>query len=225
MNNFAPVFPIGTAYLPGEKVVLRVFETRYLELMDDIANTDFSFVSVLIEQGSEVGGGDRRFPYGVLLKVHNVLETDMGLAVEATAQHRVKILTWLDTHQYPSGVYEFMVDSEPTQNQVHEAASSISLLAQRIRTLHVMLNMVNPVTNTAMAADSALTTLAGGRWWGPGVSSAEVDRAFWTIAALVPCGPLDRYELLLPDSILRRISLLKNTIEHVSEIVAFQQGV
>lgn len=217
------VFPLGTAYLPGEKVVLRVFESRYVELMNDIGESDNSFLSVLIEQGSEVGGGDRRFSHGVRIKVVNIFEADVGLVVEALAQERIKVVNWHEEKSYPSGEYEFMIDVVPTQNQVHEAASSISLLAQRIRTLLVTLGALDAQTHTAMAADVQLTTIAGGRWWGPGVTLSEVERAFWAIATVVPCGPLDRYELLLPDSLLKRIALLKNTIEHVSEIVAFQQ--
>ena len=49
MSFTSGIFPLGTAYLPGEKVVLRVFESRYLELMNDIGSSDFSFLSVLIE--------------------------------------------------------------------------------------------------------------------------------------------------------------------------------
>jgi uncharacterized protein len=223
MSFLSGIFPLGTAYLPGEKVVLRVFENRYLELMHDIGDSDYSFLSVLIEQGSEVGGGDRRFSHGVRVKVENIFEADVGLVVEARAQERIKVLNWNDHKSYPSGEYEFIIDTVPTQNQVHEAASSISLLAQRIRTLLVSLGALDAQTHTAMASDVPLTTIAGGRWWGPGVTLTEVERAFWTIAVAVPCGPLDRYELLLPDSLLKRISLLKNTIEHVTEIVAFQQ--
>lgn len=223
MSFESGIFPLGTAYLPGEKVVLRVFESRYLELMDDIGETDNSFLSVLIEQGSEVGGGDRRFSHGVRIEVENIFEADVGLIVEGRAQERVEVVNWLDQKSYPSGEYEFVVDVVPTQNQVHEAASSISLLAQRIRTLLVTLGAMDSETNTAIAADVHLTTIAGGRWWGPGVTLSEVERAFWAIATVMPCGPLDRYELLLPDSLLKRIALLRNTIEHVTEIVAFQQ--
>jgi Lon protease-like protein len=94
MSFTSGVFPLGTAYLPGEKVVLRVFESRYLELMNDIGESDYSFLSVLIEQGSEVGGGDRRFSHGVRIKVENIFEADVGLVVEARAQERIKVLNW-----------------------------------------------------------------------------------------------------------------------------------
>jgi hypothetical protein len=223
MGDTFGIFPLGTAYLPGEKVVLRVFEPRYLELMNDIENSQDIFVSVLIAQGSEVGGGDRRFSHGVAVKLENIYTADFGLVVEGLAQHRVKVDKWTDDNSYPSGEIEFLEDVEPDQKMVHEAASSISLLAQRIRTLHVMLGMSDEDTARSLVAHGQLTTIAAGRWWGPGVSHGEVSRAFWAIAALVPCGPLDRYELLLPDTVLKRISLLRNIIEHVSEVIAFQQ--
>jgi hypothetical protein len=223
MGDIFGVFPLGTAYLPGEKVVLRVFEPRYLDLMNDIEDSHDTFVSVLIAQGSEVGGGDRRFSHGVTIKAENIYAADFGLVVEGLAQHRVRVDRWSDDNSYPSGEIEFLEDVQPEQKTVHEAASLISLMAQRIRTLHVMLGLSDQDTAIPIVANGHLTTIAAGRWWGPGVSHGEVTRAFWTIAALVPCGPLDRYELLLPDTVLKRISLLRNTIEHVSEVIAFQQ--
>ena len=33
-----PVFPLGTAYLPGEIVVLNIFEPRYLDLFHNHCN-------------------------------------------------------------------------------------------------------------------------------------------------------------------------------------------
>jgi Lon protease-like protein len=223
MSKTFGVFPLGTAYLPGEKVILRVFEDRYLTLMQDLKESQFGFVSVLIEQGSEVGGGDKRFSHGVHLQVANIFEADIGLVVEAHATVRVKIVKWLDEDPYPVGEIVFLPEGEPTQNHIHEAASAISLLAQRIRTLHVMIDELHPGISKDAVGLSTLTTIAAGRWWASGVSYDEVNRAFWVIASLVPCGSLDRYELLLPETILKRIAILRNTIEHVSELITFQQ--
>jgi hypothetical protein len=223
MSQTSGVFPLGTSYFPGEKVVLRVFEDRYLNLMQDIKMTHNSFVSVLIEQGSEVGGGDKRFSYGVHVKVENIYEADIGVVVEAQATERVKIVSWLGEYPYPMCEFVAIRDEVPTQQHIHEAASAISLLAQRIRTLHVMIEDAASRSHNGLANEPQLTTIAGGRWWAAGVSIEEVNRAFWVIASLVPCGPLDRYELLLPETILKRISILRNTIEHVTELIAFQQ--
>jgi hypothetical protein len=224
MSQTFGVFPLGTSYLPGEKVVLRVFEDRYISLLQDISTSTLCFVSVLIEQGSEVGGGDKRFSHGVVLKVEKIFEADFGLVVEAQATERVKVLAWLSDDPYPMGECVHIQDLVPSQTQVHEAASSISLLAQRVRTLHVMIDDLRERPHTTHVSHPELTTIAGGRWWASGVGLDEVNRAFWAIAALVPCGPLDRYELLLPETMLTRISVLRNIIDHVSELITFQQG-
>ncbi len=59
-----PMFPLGTVVFPYTAVPLRVFEPRYQHLLDDVLGGDRSFGSVLIERGSEVGGGDARFEVG-----------------------------------------------------------------------------------------------------------------------------------------------------------------
>lgn len=217
------VFPLSMAYLPSEKVLLRIFEDRYLQMFEDILNHDSSFVSVLISQGSEVGGGDRRFSYGVLVNVEKIHDSDVGLIVEGKASQRVEIVEWTTDIPYPKASWQSLSDIEVTQDQIHEAASSISLLAQRIRTLHAMIDIADTSSQTGSVPQSVLTTIAGGRWWANGISKDEVNRAFWNIAVQLPCGAFDRYELLARDSITQRVSQLRNMIDHVTEIIAFQQ--
>ena len=60
MNQETPIFPLGTTYLPGDKVQLHIFEDRYVHMCSDIEKSNGQFVSVLIERGHEVGGSDTR---------------------------------------------------------------------------------------------------------------------------------------------------------------------
>ena len=54
-----PMFPLGSVLFPAMPLALRVFEERYLKLMGAILEDEPSeFGVVLIERGSEVGGGD-----------------------------------------------------------------------------------------------------------------------------------------------------------------------
>lgn len=219
----SPVFPLGTAYLPNDEVVLRIFEQRYITMLKDVQERSNSFVSVLISQGSEVGGGDHRFSYGVLVNVSSVALSDVGFVVHGIATDRVRIVQWNEDDPYPRAEVEVLHDDALTQAQYHDAASSLSLLAQNVRTLRESIALLQDVPNDQPLSDPMLATIAGGRWWGTGVTSSEVTRAFWIVARHVPSGPLDRYELLQPNSILERIVRLRHTVEHISEIVAFQQ--
>ena len=55
-----PMFPLGTVLLPGAVLPLHVFEPRYRQLVQDCLAGEPEFGVVLIERGSEVGGGDQR---------------------------------------------------------------------------------------------------------------------------------------------------------------------
>lgn len=219
----APVFPLGTAYLPTDDVVLRVFEDRYVAMLRDVQEHGNSFSSVLISQGSEVGGGDQRFSYGVLIDVSSISLSDVGFVVHGVATERIRIVSWEGDNPYPTAEIEILSDEVLTQAQYHDAASSLSLLAQNVRTLRESIAQLHALPDEQRLSDPLLATIAGGRWWGTGVTPPEVTRAFWIVARHVPCGPLDRYELLQPASDLERIARLRHTVEHVSEIVAFQR--
>lgn len=54
-----PMFPLGTVLLPGAILPLHVFEPRYQQLVRDCLDApEHEFGVVLIDRGSEVGGGD-----------------------------------------------------------------------------------------------------------------------------------------------------------------------
>jgi Lon protease-like protein len=58
------MFPLGTVLFPGGVVPLHVFEPRYRALTGYCLERDERLGIVLIERGSEVGGGDVRFRVG-----------------------------------------------------------------------------------------------------------------------------------------------------------------
>ena len=64
------MFPLGRALLPGEPVPLRVFEPRYVALMESVLGGDREFGVVLISRGWEVGGGDERLDIGTMAAEH-----------------------------------------------------------------------------------------------------------------------------------------------------------
>lgn len=55
------MFPLGSVLFPGMPLQLRVFEPRYVAMLSSLlSGTEREFGVVLIERGSEVGGGDVR---------------------------------------------------------------------------------------------------------------------------------------------------------------------
>jgi uncharacterized protein len=55
-----PLFPLNTVLFPGGPLPLRIFETRYVDMVRQCLREEHGFGVVLIQQGAE-GGGPARF--------------------------------------------------------------------------------------------------------------------------------------------------------------------
>jgi uncharacterized protein len=65
-----PVFALHAVLFPGERMALRVFEERYLEMMEEVL-PDGVFVVVAIREGREVGGEYEPYRVGVTVAVED----------------------------------------------------------------------------------------------------------------------------------------------------------
>jgi hypothetical protein len=102
-----------------------------------------------------------------------------------------------------------------------DVASSLSLLAQNVRRVLAMLReagVVQPQQNSGVA----LEAIAAGRWWDERVTQDDLWRALWLVARHVPCGPMDRYNLLRPGTLMERAERLRLNVDHVTEIANFR---
>lgn len=214
------VFPLSTAHLPGDVVSLRVFEDRYLRMLTDLEELGGSFVSVLISRGTEVGGGDTRFAHGVSISVEDVSPGPAWVHVLGRAECAVTAVRWLDDDPYPRAMVDVQTEIETDTDTRYDIAATTTLLAQRVRSLVASL----PETESAPWNGRKLATIAAGRWWNARVVDADLWRAFWIVAGSVPCGPLDRHQFLEPGPLSERLSRLRLTIEHVSDIMNFRFG-
>ena len=98
-----PMFPLGNVVLPGELLPLNVFEPRYRPLVLDCLAADApEFGVVLIERGSEVGGGDVRTSIGTVARIVRVTPLGNGrFEIVAAGLRRVSVLEWLADDPYP----------------------------------------------------------------------------------------------------------------------------
>jgi hypothetical protein len=215
-----PVFPLSQAYLPGDTVVLRVFEPRYLALFDELQDSHAtSFVTVLIERGREVGGGDRRFGLGVTVRLESVDTSDGMLLVHGRADDPVHLTRWLDDDPYPRAETTMVDYPEPSGAVLSDAASGLTLLGQSVRSL-LARHGVDPENGPAHLL-APLQTVASGRWYSGTPGMAGVQHAFWAVARCVPCGPLDRHLFLRPDELPDRVRAMRRVIEHTDEVLRF----
>ena len=97
-----PMFPLGTVLFPHAVIPLHVFEPRYRALMQHCLEADRRFGVVLIERGSEVGGGDQRARVGTQGVITRAAELPDGRWVlEVTGEVPVTIDEWLPEDPYP----------------------------------------------------------------------------------------------------------------------------
>src|ERR1700735_1313626 len=108
-----PMFPLGTVLFPHAVIPLHVFEPRYRTLMQHCLDADRRFGVVLIERGSEVGGGDQRAGVGTQGLISRGGELPDGRWVlEVTGERPVGIDEWLPDDPYPIAV----VSDHPPEN-------------------------------------------------------------------------------------------------------------
>ena len=75
---------------------LRIFEPRYVAMVASVLEgADNEFGVVLIERGSEVGGGDVRFGVGTVAKIVSVERDDNLIVLLAVGGQRVEVMRWL----------------------------------------------------------------------------------------------------------------------------------
>jgi len=170
------MFPLGGVLLPGAYLPLHVFEPRYRELVRACLAGTPEFGVVLIERGSEVGGGDVRFDVACVARIVEAVALNDGrYALGTVGARRVRVERWLPNAPYPCAE----VSDWPDTPAGERATASRDGLVRSLRRV------------LALAAEAGDETA-------PATVSIDEDPvvAGWQIAALAPFGPLDRQALL-----------------------------
>lgn len=200
MSFELPIFPLGSVLFPHSVLPLRVFEPRYQELVDDCLAGDGRFGVVLIERGSEVGGGDVRFGTGTIAHLAGVADLEEGhRLVLAVGVHRFHVVQWLPDDPYPRAL--------------------VAELDQQTETIGDL-----PVAETEKKLRRALALLseAGSDVGDTGFEvSDDVRVAVQQLCARAPVSPLDAQELLTIDQVPEQLALLQSLLD--DEIAVLQQ--
>lgn len=217
--TFVPAFPVGTTYVPGDAVILRVFEQRYLTLINDVVASDRQFVSALISSGSEVGGEDQRFSSGVLVEIDHVEPTDFGLMIHGHATHTIDIAEWNDEASYPRARIIAQEQEMCDPSLVSDLVADLGLLAKDIDTLIQFMEQHN----------IAHPAPPGGAFFFADMDVHSADMAalwasFWSLVRLLPSSPLARQELLRPAPLGKRLARAREEVVHLREIITFRFG-
>lgn len=68
-DDWLPLFPLQTVLFPGGVLPLKVFETRYIDMVRDCMKRETPFGVVLIKAGQEVGAAAEPEPVGCLAHI------------------------------------------------------------------------------------------------------------------------------------------------------------
>lgn len=199
-----PMFPLGLVVFPFTAIPLRVFEPRYQHLLDDVLAADRSFGTVLIERGSEVGGGDERFDVGTMVRVASVERLPEGdqRQIVVAAVSRIRIEQWLGEEPYPRAeVSEWPDESEKTDP---ELVDEVEVSLRRVMALAGELG----ADTGGMAADLPTDPVT----------------ASYQASALTPVTSLDSYSLLTESGPTARLRRCRRLLEESAEQIRAQLG-
>lgn len=74
-----PLFPLNVVLFPGGPLPLRIFETRYIDMVRRCLRTDTGFGVVLLLEGREVGGAARTAGVGTEARIVDFNRLEDGL--------------------------------------------------------------------------------------------------------------------------------------------------
>ncbi len=201
-DDATAMFPLGTVLLPDMVLPLQVFEPRYQVLVEHCLTGDLEFGVVLIERGSEVGGGDQRFGVGCLARLLDTRLLDDGRwAVVAVGTRRIRVERWLVDDPYPRAVVTPWPDPVPT----HDLTAEYDGVIGRLR---AVLGLTAAVVGADVPSPIELT--------------ADPVTGSLHAGILAPLGPLDRLGVLAAESVGQRLDLLNALLDDQAALLRAQ---
>jgi Lon protease-like protein len=187
--------------LPSALLPLHIFEERYRVLTRQCLDGDQRFGVVLIERGSEIGGGDVRTDVGTVARIVEAARFDDGrFALAAVGAERIRVVQWLADEPYPRAEVEPFEDPLPT-------AGLDDLVARTMASVRVLLERYAELGEASRPPTIEL--------------SEDPVLASYQTASLAPVGPADKQRLLAAATAEERLELLDALVE--AELLALDQ--
>jgi Lon protease-like protein len=191
-----PMFPLPAVLFPHGSMPLHVFERRYRALMRDCLGGDRRFGVVLIERGSEVGGGDQRATLGTRGVIMRAAElADGRWLLEVRGEAVVAVEEWLPDDPYPVALVSELAPVRAGE----DPAPLLEAVARRVR-----------------HARALLAEHGGGPPLPPGLAldgGGDPEAASWQLCAAAPLSAYDAQRLLGARDPAERVRLLGALVE------------
>jgi len=140
-----------------------------------LGEAEHEFGVVLIERGSEVGGGDVRFGVGTVARIVSVEQSAGLIVLLATGGARFEVVRWLQDDPFPRAEVRELAAVE-----VDESTPAALGAAEAV--VRATISRASEFVELAWSADVEL--------------SPDVAQRIWQVAAIAPLNSLDQYALL-----------------------------
>lgn len=198
-----PMFPVSTVIFPCATFPLHVFEPRYRRLTRDVLAGNARLGVVLIDRGSEVGGGDTRRSVGTEAQVvASWPMSDGRWTLLLEGRQRIRVERWLAEEPFPQAhVVDF--EDEPAHSDTRPTRDLVEARLLHAQSLQVRLGELHTdAVPSELPADPAL--------------------ACWRAAALAPLGPVDKQRVLETEGLEKRLHLLAGLLAEAIELLALR---
>ena len=125
-TNNVPILPLSVVLFPEGSLSLRIFETRYLDMVSACLKQDVPFGVCMIAEGYETGKAARSYRIGTLSKIINWGQTVDGvLKIDVLGCQRFKILeSEIDENELVTASIQVL--GEPSFVQIPESLMDLT---------------------------------------------------------------------------------------------------
>ena len=192
-----PMFPLSLVLFPEQILPLHIFEDRYRTMVEEIIDDDREFGVVLIERGSEVGGGDTRKSIGTLAEIIDSEKSNDGRWLLITkGTKRIETSRWLEDSPYPRAEVSFLDEEEFVS---FDAQEWLKIVTHMRRVLAILAELGDDVAPISINI------------------SEEPLLGSFQMSSILPITPFDSQKLLEVASVDERCALLKRFLVNIEE--------
>lgn len=205
------MFPLGSVLFPGMPLPLQIFEMRYQLMLADVLANDGTFGVVLIQRGSEVGGGDIRSNTGTLARIIRHEPRSRGRhSILAVGVERIRVNSWMPDDPYPLAEVEPWPDEFDDAGTTDDPTDLTVVYGSCVESLRELLATAASLGHHVVPATFATPDdpVAGSNFLG----------------SIAPLGPFDRQRLLEAPGASHRLMILSEMISEQMVLITGDLG-
>ena len=191
------MFPLSLVFFPGQILPLHIFEDRYRTMVEEIIDKAREFGIVLIERGSEVGGGDTRKSVGTLAEIIDSEKSNDGRWLLITkGTKRIEVSRWLEDSPYPRAEVSFLDEEEFVSCDTEDWLEIVTHMRRVLAFLAELGDDVAPISINI---------------------SEDPYMGSFQMSSILPITTFDSQKLLEVDSVSKRCALLRKYLVNLEE--------